>query len=111
MSSITYKTLAISCLSLTAQSASAKCGGVDYSWGSDALAMAHDYIVTMMLYVQYLVFVIGAIVAVIGAVQIYVKMNTGEGDITKSILVLCWGCMFLLTAAVVLPAFFGYNVT
>lgn len=31
-------------------SASAKCGGVDYSWGADALAKAHDYTVTMMLY-------------------------------------------------------------
>ena len=31
--------------------ASAKCGGVDYSWGADALANAHDYTVTMMLYV------------------------------------------------------------
>ena len=26
-------------------SASAKCGGVDYSWGADALANAHDYTV------------------------------------------------------------------
>ena len=31
-------------------SASAKCGGVDYSWGADALSNAHDYTVTMMLY-------------------------------------------------------------
>lgn len=29
----------------------AKCGNVDYSWGADALASAHDYAVTMMLYV------------------------------------------------------------
>lgn len=33
------------------QSVFAKCGGVDYSWGADALATMHDYIVTMMLYV------------------------------------------------------------
>lgn len=31
--------------------ASAKCGGVDYSWGADALSNAHDFTVTMMLYV------------------------------------------------------------
>ena len=31
-------------------SSAAKCGGVDYSWGADALANAHDYTVTMMLY-------------------------------------------------------------
>ena len=31
--------------------ASAKCGSVNYSQGADALAMMHDYVVTMMLYV------------------------------------------------------------
>ena len=33
------------------QSALAKSGGVDYSWGADALALMHDYVVTMMMYV------------------------------------------------------------
>ena len=37
---------------LQPQSAFAKCGGVDYSWGADALSNAHDFTVTMMLYVQ-----------------------------------------------------------
>lgn len=37
-------------LLLQPMSAAAKCGGVDYSWGADALAQAHDYTVTMMLY-------------------------------------------------------------
>ena len=36
---------------LQPQSAFAKCGGVDYSWGADALSNAHDFTVTMMLYV------------------------------------------------------------
>ena len=54
--------------------ASAKCGGVDY-----ALSNAHDFTVTMMLYVVYLVYAIAAIVGIIGALQIYIKMNTGLG--------------------------------
>lgn len=33
-------------------SAFAKSGSVNYSWGADALASMHDYVVTMMLYVQ-----------------------------------------------------------
>ena len=37
--------------SLACMSASAKCGGVDYSWGANALALMHDYVVTLMLYV------------------------------------------------------------
>ena len=44
-------------------SASAKCGGVDYSWGADALANAHDYTVTMMLYVVYLSYAVAGLVA------------------------------------------------
>ena len=47
--------LPVSCL-LSAQSVFAKCGGVDYSWGADALALMHDYVVTMMLYVLYLTY-------------------------------------------------------
>lgn len=34
----------------------AKSGGVNYSWGADALASMHDYVVTMMLYVQYVIY-------------------------------------------------------
>lgn len=34
----------------------AKSGGVNYSWGADALASMHDYVVTMMLYVQYIIY-------------------------------------------------------
>lgn len=34
---------------LLPMSASAKCGGVDYSWGADALSNAHDFTVTMTI--------------------------------------------------------------
>ena len=90
--------------------ASAKCGCVDYSWGADALSNAHDFTVTMMLYVVYLVYAIAAIVAIIGALQIYIKMNTGEGDVTKSIMMLIGACLFMIGATILFPAFFGYNI-
>lgn len=88
----------------------AKCGGVNYSWGADALANAHDYTVTMMLFVAYLTYAIAGIVGIIGAFQIYFKMNYGEGDITKSIMMLGGACLFLIGASYVFPAFFGYNL-
>ena len=44
------KSVLLGILLLTPMIAAAKCGGVDYSWGADALATAHDYTVTMMLY-------------------------------------------------------------
>ena len=91
-------------------SASAKCGGVDYSWGADALANAHDYTVTMMLYVVYLSYAVAGLVAIIGALQIYLKMQTGEGDITKSIMMLVGACLFMSGAYILFPAFFGYSI-
>ena len=91
-------------------SASAKCGGVYYSWGADALANAHDYTVTMMLYVVYLAYAVAGLVAIIGALQIYLKMHTGEGDITKSIMMLVGACLFMIGAYILFPAFFGYSI-
>ena len=91
-------------------SASAKCGNVDYSWGADALAGMHDYVVTMMLYVQYIIYAVAGGFAVIAAFQIYIKMNTGEDGITKSIITLVGACLFLIGAFYVFPVFFGYRI-
>lgn len=88
----------------------AKCGNVDYSWGADALASAHDYAVTMMLYVVYLCYAIAGIVVIVSALQIYIKMNTGEDGIKKSIMMLVGACLFLIGATIAFPAFFGYRI-
>lgn len=90
--------------------ASAKCGGVDYSWGADALALMHDYVVTMMLYVLYLTYAVATIVGIYAVMQIYIKMNTGEEGIVKDIMMVFGAAMFIIGASVVFPAFFGYRV-
>jgi hypothetical protein len=91
-------------------SASAKCGNVDYNWGADALARMHDYVVTMMLYVLYLTYAVAAVMVIISALQIYIKMNTGEDGVTKSILTLIGACLFMIGASILFPAFFGYQI-
>ena len=88
----------------------AKCGGVDYSWGADALALMHDYVVTMMLYVLYLTYAIAALVTIYASLQIFIKMNAGEEGIVKEILMVVGACMFMIGASIVFPAFFGYQV-
>lgn len=88
----------------------AKCGNVDYSWGADALASAHGYAVTMMLYVVYLCYAIAGIVVIVSALQIYIKMNTGEDGIKKNIMMLVGACLFLIGATIAFPAFFGYRI-
>ena len=88
----------------------AKSGAVNYSWGADALATMHDFVVTMMLYVLYICYAVASVLAVISALQIYIKWNTGEDGIVKSILMLFGACMFIIGASIVFPAFFGYRI-
>lgn len=88
----------------------AKGGSVDYSWGADALATMHDYVITLALYVLYLCYAIAAIMAVISAIQIYIKINMGEDGVIKSIVTLVGACLFIIGASIVLPAFFGYRI-
>lgn len=83
----------------------AKSGSVDYSWGADALASMHDFVVTMMLYVLYVCYAVTSVFAVIAALQIYIKMNTGEEGIAKSIVSLLGACLFIIGASIVFPAF------
>lgn len=88
----------------------AKSGAVNYSWGADALATMHDFVVTMMMYVLYICYAVASVVAVISALQIYIKWNTGDDSIVKYILMLFGACMFIIGASIVFPAFFGYRI-
>ena len=63
-----------------------------------------------MLYVLWLCYAIAAIMVIISALQIYIKMNTGEDGITKSIMMLIGACIFMIGASIVFPAFFGYQI-
>lgn len=89
---------------------SAKCGGVDYSWGADGLAKAHDFVITMLLYVVYLSYAIAGIVAVIASLQIYIKMNVGEEGIKKEIMMVVGAILFIIGASIFMPALFGYQI-
>ena len=95
---------------LVVQSASARAGGVDYSWGAGALARAHDFTVTMMLYVVYVCYAVGSIMSIISALIIYIKINNQEGQVGKNIMTLIGAGLFMLGATIVFPAFFGYRI-
>ena len=43
------------------------------------------------------------------ALQIGIKMNYHEGDITKSMMMLFGGILFMIGASIVMPALFGYQ--
>lgn len=97
-------------LGIIPMSVYAKCGGVNYSWGADALASMHDYVVTMMLYVLYICYALATVVGIISALQITIKMNIGEDGVMKAIMMLVGAILFIISASIVFPAFFGYRI-
>ena len=102
--------LLIMMLGIIPTSVYAKCGGVNYSWGADALASMHDYVVTMMLYVLYICYALATVVGIISALQITIKMNIGEDGVKKAIMMLVGAILFIISASIVFPAFFGYRI-
>ena len=47
------------------------------------------------------------VVAIVGAISVYIKMNNEEQDVKKSIMMIVGACIFLVAAAQALPLFFG----
>ena len=90
--------------------ASAKSGAVNYSWGADALATMHDFVVTNMMYVLYVCMAIATVFGIVSALQIYFKMILGEDGVTKAIVRLVGAILFIIGASIVLPSFFGYRI-
>ena len=90
--------------------ASAKSGAVNYSWGADALATMHDFVVTNMMYVLSVCMAIATVFGIVSALQIYFKMNLGEDGVTKAIVRLVGAILFIIGASIVLPSFFGYRI-
>ena len=77
--------------------------------GADGLAEATTFVGTVMIYVVEILYAVAGIMVVISALQIYIKMNYHEHDITKSVMILFGGILFMIGASVVMPALFGYQ--
>ena len=58
--------------------------------------------------VRNLLYVIAAVVSIIGAFNVLYKMNNGDQDVKKTIMMTIGGCAALVAMAVALPKFFGY---
>ena len=63
----------------------------------------------MMIYIVEILYAIAGIVVIVAALQIGIKMNYHEGDITKSMMMLFGGILFMIGASIVMPALFGYQ--
>ena len=54
-----------------------------------------------------LCYAIAGVVAVVGAISVYISMNNEEQDVKKKIMMVVGACVFLIAAAQALPLFFG----
>jgi len=82
-------------------------GAGDYSAGTTALGTVTSEIAKYVPVAVKLCYAIAGVVAVVGAISVYIKMNNEEQDVKKSIMMLVGACIFLIAAAQALPLFFG----
>ena len=79
----------------------------DYTAGTKALSTVTEEIAKYVPYVVKLCYAIAGVVAVVGAISVYIAMNNEEQDVKKKIMMVVGACIFLVAAAQALPLFFG----
>ena len=79
----------------------------DYTAGTDALATVTEEIAKYVPFVVKLCYAIAGVVAVVGAISVYIAMNNEEQDVKKGSMMVVGACIFLVAAAQALPLFFG----
>ena len=82
-------------------------GGQGYEVGKNAISQASEQIAQYVPIATKLCYAIAGVVAIVGAISVYVKMNNEEQDVKKSIMMIIGACVFLIAAAQALPLFFG----
>lgn len=81
----------------------------DYSAGTTALSTVAEEIVKYVPIMVKLCYAIAGVVAIVGAISVYIAMNNEEQDVKKKIMMVVGACIFLIAAAQALPLFFGIS--
>lgn len=79
----------------------------NYAAGTTALSTVTTEVAKYVPFVVKLCYAIAGIVAVVGAISVYIAMNNDEQDVKKRIMMAVGACIFLIAAAQALPMFFG----
>lgn len=74
--------------------------------GVAAISQAEQAFISYLAPVQKLLYAIAAIIALIGGFTIFNKMQNGDQDVKKTILLVVGGCVAFIAMATALPAFF-----
>lgn len=81
----------------------------DYTAGTNALSTVAEEIAKYVPIMVKLCYAIAGVVAIVGAISVYIAMNNEEQDVKKKIMMVVGACLFLIAAAQALPLFFGIN--
>ena len=84
--------------------------GTGYDAGTSALEDVATEIAKYVPYVVNLCYALAGVVAIVGAISVYIAMNNEEQDVKKKIMMVVGACIFLIAAANALPLFFGIGV-
>lgn len=87
----------------------ATCGATNYDGTAGKLYDMTKFILVCCVYCLWITEAIASILSVYGATQVYIKMQTGEDGIMKNIMMLVGAVLFLISATIVMPAFFGFT--
>ena len=102
------KTRAVALMLLVGGTAAfAQSGAGDYTAGTSALTTVAEEIAKYVPIVVKLCYAIAGVVAIVGAISVYISMNNDEQDVKKKIMMVVGACIFLVAAAQALPLFFG----
>ena len=99
--------MAVAMLLVGTTAAMAQNAAGDYTAGTTALGQVTTEIAKYIPYVVKLCYAIAGVVAVVGAISVYIAMNNEEQDVKKKIMMVVGACIFLVAAAQALPLFFG----
>lgn len=94
---------------LSGTTAMAQSTAGDYSAGTTALSTVAEEIIKYVPIMVKLCYAIAGVVAIVGAISVYIAMNNEEQDVKKKIMMVVGACIFLIAAAQALPLFFGIS--
>ena len=78
-----------------------------YEAGTNAMEEVATQIAAYIPYVVNLCYALAGVVAIVGAISVYIAMNNEEQAVKKNIMMVVGACIFLIAAANALPLFFG----
>jgi hypothetical protein len=78
-----------------------------FAQGAQGIDAASSELATYMDPLGNLMMVLGGIVGLVGAIRVYMKWNSGDQDVQKSLMGWIGSCIFLVVSGVIVKAFFG----